>query len=111
MGKKRSQPSVLCVMQRAPCAAEIPHDDPNFKTTKEEQEERLDFIANYTDAMVRATVLGGSAARSFLLHSVANSHLVRNAKMSAECLLVAAQSSQDAIRPCADTSQHMLTQS
>ena len=74
-------------MQRAPCAAHIPHDDPNFKTTEQDQEERLDFIAKYTDAMVRATLLHDKAATSFLLNEVANSHLVRTAKVSSSCLI------------------------
>ena len=74
-------------MQRAPCAAHIPHDDPNFKTTERDQDERLDFIAKYTDAMVRARVLHDKAATSFLLNEVANSHLVRTAKISSSCLL------------------------
>lgn len=73
-------------MQRAPCAAHIPHDDPNFKTTRQEQEERLDFIAKYTDAMVRATLLHDKAATSFLLNEVANNQLVRTAKVSSSCL-------------------------
>ena len=79
----------LCVpwMQRAPCAAHIPHDDPNFKTTEQEQEERLDFIAEYTDAMIRATLFRDQAATSFLLNEVTDSHLVRTAKVSCSCLV------------------------
>ncbi|KAL3136341.1 hypothetical protein ABBQ38_005603 [Trebouxia sp. C0009 RCD-2024] len=73
--------------QKAPCGAQNPHDDPNFETTKEDQEERLNFIAEYTDAMVRATVLGDKAAASFLLNDVADSHLVRTAKVSSSCLV------------------------
>lgn len=64
-----------------------PHDDPNFTTTKEDQEERLKFIAQYTDAVVRATVLDDSAAASFLLNGVADSHLVQTAKVSSSCVV------------------------
>lgn len=80
--------SVHC-LQRAPCAAHIPHDDPNFKTTKQEQEERIQFIAQYTDAMVRATVLHDRAAALFVLNGVPDSHLVRSANVSSSCLLSA----------------------
>lgn len=44
-------------------------------------------MAEYTDAMVRATVLGDKAAASFLLNDVADSHLVRTAKVSSSCLM------------------------
>ena len=74
-------------MQRAPCAAHIPHDDPNFKTTEQDQQERLEFIAKYTDAMVRATLLHDKAAISFLLNEVVDSPLVRMFKIPSSCLL------------------------
>ena len=76
-----------CCVQKAPCAANISHDDPNFKTTESEQEERIDFIASYTDAVVRATVLNDQTAASYLLHDVPNSHLVRKAKVSSKCVV------------------------
>ena len=77
--------SVGC-MQKAPCGAYNPSDDRNFMTTQDEQEERLQFIANYTDAMVRATVLGDQTAASFLLNDVADSLLVQTALVASSCL-------------------------
>ena len=73
-------------MQKAPCGAYNPSDDRNFMTTQAEQEERLQFIANYTDAMVRATVLGDQTAASFLLNDVADSLLVQTALVASSCL-------------------------
>lgn len=93
-------------MQRAPCGAHNPHDDPDFKTTKQDQEERLDFIAKYTDAMVRATVLNDRDAASFLLNEVASSHLVRRAKVSSNCLLSPHDIAHDH-----HTAQHAVTES
>ena len=76
-------------MQKAPCAANIPHDDPDFQTTQREQEERLDFMVNYTDSLVRAIVLHEERAASFLLHEVDSSPLIRTAKVSSPCLVPA----------------------
>ena len=72
-------------VQRSPCAAHIPADDPNFTTTREEQEERLVFIAQYTDAVIRAKLLNDSAAANFVLHDVPNSPLVQAADLSPGC--------------------------
>lgn len=73
-------------MQKAPCGAYNPGDDRNFMTTQEEQEERLQFMANYTDAIVRATVLNDQSAASFLLNDVADSPLVLTALVASSCL-------------------------
>lgn len=78
--------STVCVnVQRSPCAAHIPADDPKFTTTREEQEERLVFIAQYTDAVIRAKLLNDSAAAKFVLHKVPNSPLVQAADLSPGC--------------------------
>lgn len=76
---------VVCCMQRSPCAAHIPADDPNFTTTMEEQEERLMFIAQYTDAVIRAKLLGDSAAANYVMHEVPSSPLVQAADISPGC--------------------------
>ena len=75
----------MYTMQRSPCAAHIPHDDPNFTTTKEEQEERVTFIAQYTDAVIRAKLLGDAAAADFVLHTVPDSPLVQAADVAPGC--------------------------
>ncbi len=72
-------------MQRSACAAHIPADDPNFTTTKQEQEERLVFIAQYTDAVIRAKLLGDSAAAHYVMHEVLSSPLVQAANISPGC--------------------------
>ncbi len=72
-------------MQRSPCAAHIPADDPNFTTTREEQEERLVFIAQYTDAVIKAKLLGDSAAAQYVMHEVPGSPLVQAADISPGC--------------------------
>ena len=72
-------------MQRSPCAGHQPHDDPNFTTTQEEQEERVMFIAQYTDAVIRAKLLGDAAAADFVLRKVPNSPLVQAAEVASGC--------------------------
>ena len=68
----------LCaVLQKAPCAINLPADDPNFTTTRHEQEERLNFIARYTDAVIRAKLLGDKASADFVLHEAPKSALVQ----------------------------------
>ena len=76
---------VVCCMQRSPCAAHIPADDPNFTTTREEQEERLVFIAQYTNAVIRAKLLGDSAAAHYVMREVPGSPLVQAADISPAC--------------------------
>ena len=76
---------VVCCMQRSPCAAHIPADDPNFTTTREEQEERLVFIAQYTNVVIRAKLLGDSAAAHYMMHEVPGSPLVQAADISPAC--------------------------
>ncbi|KAL0020304.1 hypothetical protein WJX77_005064 [Trebouxia sp. C0004] len=71
--------------QRSPCAAHIPADDPNFTTTREEQEERLVFIAQYTDAVIRAKLLGDAATANYVMHEVPSSPLVQAADISPGC--------------------------
>lgn len=71
--------------QKAPCAIQIPHDDPKFTTTQEEQEERIAFMASVTDAMIRAQVLHDSQAAKYLLHEVPYSPLLSKTHLSKSC--------------------------
>ena len=79
-------------MQKAPCAINLPHDDPNFSTTREEQEERIRFMATVADAMIRAQVLHDSEAANFVLHEVPHSSLLQTAHLSKQCFRVPAVS-------------------
>lgn len=72
-------------LQKAPCAIHLPSDDPNFKTTKEQQEERLRFIAAYTDAATKAKLFGDQASADFIVHDVPNSALVQAAETKPDC--------------------------
>ena len=73
------------MLQKAPCAINLPSDDPNFTTTRHEQEERLNLIAQYTDAVIKAKVLGDKAAADFVLHEVPKSALVQAADAKPGC--------------------------
>ena len=53
-------------VQKAPCAIQLPHNDANFTTTREEQEERISFIATVTDAMISAQVLEDLRAAKYI---------------------------------------------
>ena len=79
-------------MQKAPCAINLPHDDPNFSTTREEQEERISFMATVADAMIRAQVLHDSEAAKFVLHELPHSPLLQTANLSKQCFGVPAVS-------------------
>ena len=72
-------------MQKAPCAIQLPHDDPNFTTTKEEPEERIGFIATLADAMIRAQVLHDSKAAKFVLEEVPHHPLLKKAHLAEKC--------------------------
>ena len=72
-------------MQKAPCAIQLPHDDPDFTTTKEEQEERISFIATLADAMIRAQVLQDSEAAEFVLHEVPHHPLLKKTHLAESC--------------------------
>lgn len=59
-----------------------PHDDPNFRTTQEEHEERIAFIAAVVDAIIRAQILGQPDAAKFLQDEVPHSPLIQRANIS-----------------------------
>ena len=82
----RDSPLRVCVfLQKAPCAIHNPHDDINFTTTQEDQEERISFIASVTDAAIRGQYLNQPDAAKFLLQEVPKSPLVQKALISDRC--------------------------
>ena len=82
---RRTVKTQCAVLQKAPCAIHLPSDDPNFTTTRHEQEERLNFIAQYTDAVVRAKLFGDKDSADFVLRDAPASALIQDADAKAGC--------------------------
>lgn len=61
-------------LQRAPCG--LDNQSLNTVTTREEQEERLMFMAVFVDAQIRAAVFHDTAASSFLNDYLRNKDMV-----------------------------------
>lgn len=76
----------LSALQRAACSGLPP--TPGDATTEADQEERLVFIAELTDANIRAKVLNDSAAASYFVDQARNSPLVYTADLAPQCYTV-----------------------
>ena len=70
-------------MQKAPCGAD--NGASLSFTTQAEQSARLDFVAELTDALIRAQLLNDTAAASFVTAKVPDSPFVHNTELKASC--------------------------
>ena len=71
------------LLQRAACSGLAPKEG-DF-TTEAEQEERLLFIAELTDANIRAKLLNDTAAATYFVDQALNSPLVHKADLAPDC--------------------------
>ena len=71
------------MVQKAPCGAD--NGASLSFTTQAEQTARLDFIAELTNALIRAQLLNDTAAASFVTAKVPDSPFVHTAELEASC--------------------------